>query len=191
MIASIQGELIARDENSAVVDVGGVGFLLLMPTGALAGLGAIGSLVQVPTLLQVRADSLTLYGFGSVAERQLFEQLTSVSGVGAKYALAILSAYAPSELTAIIAGGDSARLTQVSGIGKKTAQRIILELKGVITDEFGSKDGPVTNGVYVEAMAALEAMGFSATEAKNALAAAGGDPEDTGAAVRAALRYLG
>ncbi|MDR2673282.1 MAG: Holliday junction branch migration protein RuvA [Coriobacteriales bacterium] len=191
MIASLTGVLASRAEDRAVIDVGGVGFALQMSTGSLASLGEIGTTVRVETHMQVRADSITLFGFASSQERTVFERLTSVSGVGAKYALAILSAYTPGVLARIIGGSDVAGLSQVSGIGKKTAQRIILELKGNLDDllkDLG-ENRAATDG-YGEAIAALTSIGFSTDEATSALADYDGDLDDTGAAVKAALRRL-
>ncbi|MCL2806968.1 MAG: Holliday junction branch migration protein RuvA [Coriobacteriia bacterium] len=198
MIASLTGILEHKDGAGAVINVGGVGYLCLMSTSSLLGLGLVGSVVRVETLLLMKNDALALYGFASVEERTLFESLTSVSGVGAKFALAILSAYAPSELTMIIQTSDATRLCAVSGIGKKTAQRIILELQGSLV-ALGNGTGvhtPEAGSAEAEAILALEAMGFSASEI--ALALHGGDDEvDQGEEsnisdlIRLALKKLG
>jgi len=161
-------------------------------------LGSVGSVVRIETLLLIKNEALSLYGFASAEERSLFESLTSVSGVGAKYALAILSAFAPAELTKIIQSSDATRLTTVSGIGKKTAQRIILELQGSLDAlvGFGAKEAPVEGSAEAEVVLALEAMGFSRSEI--ALALSGDDGEDiegeeidASELVRLALKKLG
>jgi Holliday junction DNA helicase RuvA len=174
MIASLSGVLEHKDGSSAIINVGGVGFACLMSTSSLIALGSVGSAVRAETLLLFKNDTLSLYGFASAEERTLFESLISVSGVGAKYALAILSAYAPAELTQIIQTGDAARLTAVSGIGKKTAQRILLELKGsldALLDGGGAVAAPA-GSAEAEAALALEAMGFSPSEIALALSGA-------------------
>ncbi len=199
MIASLQGVLEHKDNASAVIVVSGVGYRCLMSTSSLLSLGKVGSTVRVETLMQVRADAITLFGFASFEERALFESLTSVSGVGAKYALAILSAYAPAELTRILQTSDTARLTAVSGIGKKTAQRIILELQGSLDTLAGITGvGAAEEGsVEAEAGLALEAMGFSSAEIARALADVTSSAQDTAPAVdastlvRLALKRLG
>jgi Holliday junction DNA helicase RuvA len=207
MIASLQGVLEHKDGSHAVINVGGVGFLCLMSASSLVGLGKVGSVVRVETLLQLRTDALTLYGFASTEERTLFESLTSVSSVGGRLALAILSAYSPTELTGIIQSGDTARLTAVSGIGKKTAQRVILELQGSLESLAGGGAAAVLEGdsAKAEAMLALEAMGFSHAEIVLAVSAikdhAGGNAQGGGSGtqgegnvselIRQALKRLG
>jgi len=199
MIESLTGILERKDETSAVINVGGVGFCCLMSIRSLMTLGKAGSEVRVETLLFMKNEALTLYGFASTEERRLFESLTSVSGVGAKYALAILSAYDPAELTRILQSSDTVRLTAVSGIGKKTAQRIILELQGSL-DSLISLTGqaaPAAGSAEAEVVLALEAMGFSSAEIALALSA-GDDAEealdsdvDTSELFRLALKRLG
>jgi Holliday junction DNA helicase RuvA len=192
MIASLTGVLQSRTEHQAIINVGGVGFGLLMSTHALANLGELGREVTALTLLQVKDDSLVLYGFADNEERTLFEKLTSVSGVGPKFALAALSAFAPPELAAIIAAGDTTRLTTVQGIGKKTAQRIILELKGSmeLIGSAAANIGDQASGI-AEASTALIGMGFSAAEATVALKGYDGAATDTSAMIRYALKRLG
>lgn len=205
MIASLTGVLDQKDSNGAIINVGGVGYRCLMSTNSLLALGAVGSVARVETLLLLKNETLVLYGFGSVEERTLFESLTSVSGVGAKYALAILSAYTPAELTQILQANDATRLTAVSGIGKKTAQRIILELQGSLDDLLGltGAAAPAAGSAEAEAVLALAAMGFSSAEIARALsssddsdaaggAGAGSDATRTASdIIRLALRKLG
>ena len=201
MIASLKGVLEYKDSTCAVVNVGGVGYQCLMSTSSLITLGSVGSTVRVETLLQFKNDTLSLYGFSSLEERALFESLISVSGVGAKFALAILSAYAPTELTRIIHTSDTARLTAVSGIGKKTAQRIILELQGSLDSLLGAAGlEAAANSPEAEVIQALEAMGFSSEEIALVLMgdvdADAGDSDsdesvDTSEMIRQALKKLG
>jgi len=198
MIASLTGVVEHKDSNGVVINVGGVGYLCLMSSSSLMTLGAVGSVVRVETLLLFKNEALTLYGFSSTDERALFESLISVSGVGAKYALAILSAYAPNELTKIIQSSDDTRLTAVSGIGKKTAQRIILELQGSLDAlmGFAGKEPPAAGSAEAEVMLALKAMGFSSSEIALALSGSTDEPlpseeSDASDLIRAALKKLG
>lgn len=204
MIASLTGVLEGKDSSGAVINVGGVGYLCLMSTNSLTALGGIGSSVRVETLLLMKNEVLTLYGFSSIEERALFESLTSVSGVGAKFALAMLSAYGPAELTGIIQSSDVKRLTAVSGIGNKTAQRIILELQGSLNTlaDLTSMDTLAPGSAKAEAVLALEAMGFSSSEIALVLAGSeeetreksdehGGDEANASAIIRSALKKLG
>jgi Holliday junction DNA helicase RuvA len=129
MIAFLTGKVAAKTTAYAIVEVGGVGFKMAMSTSSLAALPAEGDDVTVHTYLHVREDELALFGFESDDERVLFEQLISVSGVGPKVALSVLSALAPDTLKRAIASEDVALLSSVPGIGKKSAQRLIIELK--------------------------------------------------------------
>lgn len=196
MIASLSGVLDYKDGSAAVINVGGVGYQCLMSTNSLLSLGSVGSVVRVETLMQVKNDGIALYGFASSEERALFESLTSVSGVGAKFALALLSAYSPTELTKIIQASDTARLTAVSGIGKKTAQRIILELQGSL-DTLSALVGSSSleaHSAEAEAVLALEAMGFSPSEIALALSADDtevSDEADASEVIKQALKKLG
>lgn len=192
MIAYLTGRVAEKAQGSCVLEVGGVGFRMAMSTGSLAGLPAEGDTVTVHVHLYVREDELSLFGFESVEERALFEQLLTVSGVGPKVALATLSAFAPAALMEAIAREDASLISSVPGIGKKTAQRIILDLK----DKLGLPDlamGAPGVGVDVaaEATDALLAMGFSASEVSAALKGYTGGPDDAQALLKHALRRLG
>lgn len=133
MIASVNGRIIGKGLDHLVIEAGGIGYLVFTTTDALAQF-AIGDEVKLLTRMVVREDSQTLYGFLKSAELQLFSLLLSVAGVGPRIALAILSSGKVEELRSAIGRGDSAIFTAISGIGKKTAERIILELKGKLTD---------------------------------------------------------
>src|SRR6266540_1449313 len=167
MIASIRGSLLFIGVDHAVVETGGVGFLIYAPRNVLGALGEIGSEVRLYTHLHIREDLLALYGFASTDQRHLFETLLTVSGIGPKVALSLLSSAPADELRVTIAGGDTTRLARVPGIGKKTAERLVLELRG----KLDIKGLPVAAGATPALLAAnselselLVSLGFSAAE---------------------------
>jgi Holliday junction DNA helicase RuvA len=191
MIAFLTGRVAAKMPTFALIEVGGVGFKLAMSTPSLAALPAEGDEVTVYTHLHVREDDLSLFGFESDEERALFERLITVSGVGPKVALAVLSSLRPDTLKRALATEDVALLSSVSGIGKKTAQRLIIELK----DKLDLLDLPLAGGGPEQAAAAtardaLLSMGFSPAEAAAALQ---GAPADSSAEqlLKLALKALG
>lgn len=195
MIAFLSGTVVEKGASYALIQVGGVGFRLAMSTGSLAALPATGDEVIVQTYLHVREDELSLFGFESEAEKRAFEQLITVSGVGPKVALATLSALSPDALVAAVAAEDVATISSVPGIGKKTAQRIILDLKdklgaGEIGAATAASRGTGAGAGLAEATEALLAMGFSSAEAAAALK--GADcAADAQALLRHALQRLG
>lgn len=194
MIAFLTGRIAHKSATHVVLDVGGVGFSVAMSTGSLAALPAEGDAVTVYTHLQVREDEMSLYGFENVAERGLFEKLITVSGVGPKVALAALSSLAPDVLAGAIVGEDVALLSSVPGVGKKTAQRVILDLKDKLGGEAQAGGGPASGraaDAAGEARDALVSMGFSSAEATLALAGYDGPSGDSAAIVRHALKRLG
>ena len=134
MIARLRGTPAGRTQDGLVLDVAGVGYLVQATPRALTRAEGAGE-ITIDTYLHVREDALQLYGFADVAERRLFEQLLGVSGVGPKVALAIVSGSTPAELRRAIAREDTARFEAIPGIGRKTAQRVVLELKGSLGDE--------------------------------------------------------
>jgi Holliday junction DNA helicase RuvA len=184
VIARLRGTPVARTAERLVLDVGGVGYALSVTPTAL-GLAGRGGEVTLETYLHVREDTLQLYGFAEAGERELFEHLLAVSGVGPKVALAIVSGSPPAELRRAIALEDTARFEAIPGIGKKTAQRVVLELK----EKLGAVEDPVPIAGKPHAVArdALVELGWSVTEAEEALAATdpGLPPEER---VREALR---
>ena len=135
MIDSVRGTLLAKEPTMAVVECGGVGYACRTTLHTLSGLGALGEEVRLYTHLAVREDSVDLFGFSTRQERHCFEMLISVSGVGPKAALAILSDVTPDRFALLVASGDSKSFTKTQGIGAKTAQRIVLELKDKIAKE--------------------------------------------------------
>jgi Holliday junction DNA helicase RuvA len=190
MIAFLSGRVAAKGAGYAIVDVGGVGFRLLMSTPSLVALPAVGDDVTVHTFLNVREDELTLFGFESEDERETFERLISVGGVGPKLALAVLSSLKPDVLRTAVARDDVELLSTVPGVGKKTAQRVIIELKDKLgVPELGT-GASAASVAGAEARDALLAMGFSSAEVTAALR----DAPDTATAeqmLRLALKALG
>jgi holliday junction DNA helicase RuvA len=179
VIARLRGTVAARTAAGVVVDVGGVGYLI----AATPRVGArVGAEVTVETYLHVREDALQLYGFASAEERELFEQLLGVSGVGPKVALAIVSGSSPDELRRAIAREDTARFEAIPGIGRKTAQRVVLELK----EKAGAVPAASANGALL-ARDALVELGWSLVDAERALAGVD-ESLDVEEQVRLALR---
>lgn len=191
MIAFLTGRVAGKGASSALLDVGGVGYRLLMSTRSLSSLPAEGDTVTIHTYLHVREDELTLYGFENDDERSLFETLIGVSGVGPKLALAVLSALRPDALRAAVAADDVAVLSSVPGVGKKTAQRVALELKDKLDLPDLALAGRGPHPVAAaEARDALLAMGFTAAEAAAALRGAD-DGSTAEQLLKSALKALG
>lgn len=198
MIAFLKGVLAGRSADTAFIEVRGVGYAVGMSQASLSKLPETGSEVQVHTHLQVRDDGVSLYGFLSLEEQALFEQLIGVSGVGPKVALAALSAFpSPQALASAIAAQDVAAVQRIPGVGKKTASRIILELKGSLDhgfDQLFGSDGqpaaPAEGAALQGAREALLSMGFTSAEVDLATK---GAPEDasTEALLKYALKRLG
>ena len=173
MIARLSGILAETSSDSAVIDVGGVGYLVHLSSKTLGALGPIGGDVMILTELQVREDAWTLFGFGSVAERDSFRALTSIQGVGGRLALAILSTLSPDELARAVAHEDKAMIGRANGVGPKLAARIANELQGKL-DVVGLGGGaPAPRaGAASDAMSALANLGFKPAEASAAVNAA-------------------
>ena len=171
MISRLRGKPIAHDAEGLVLDVGGVGYRVhATPSAIRKADGADETVVE--THLHVREDALQLYGFADAAERELFEQLLAVSGVGPKVALAIVSGYSPGELRRAIVREDAALFQTIPGIGKKTAQRVVLELKERIAPLAAVEDAPHLGAGdgHVVARDALVELGYTAAEAEQRLA---------------------
>lgn len=174
MIAFLQGTLAARTLTSAYVNVAGVGYEVLMPASDLAKLPEVVSEVTILTYLQVSDAGIALYGFNNEEEKVLFQKLIGVSGVGPKMALAALSTFSPQALAEAVAAQDTALLSKIPGVGKKTASRIVLELKGSLEKEgltLFSQDeaAPAGSAAIQGAQEALLSMGFTSTEVELAL----------------------
>jgi len=168
MIAGLHGKLEFLGSDWAIINVGGIGFKVYMPTSALSRLGAIGEEVKLHTHLHIREDNATLYGFTTAEELQLFQTFLSVSGIGPKLALAMLSAMDVDKLAMAIATSSIDLLTAIPGIGKKTANRLILELK----DKIGAAWIAPTTQIAQEntdVLAALTSLGYSIAEATRAV----------------------
>ncbi|PSR00056.1 MAG: Holliday junction branch migration protein RuvA [Bacteroidetes bacterium QS_9_68_14] len=203
MIAFVAGEIAAKTPEAVVIETGnGLGYRLLVPSSTHQRLPAEGEDVHLHTFLNVREDAMELFGFASEAERDVFETLRGVSGIGPKLALASLSALSPGELRAAVMDEDAGRLTQISGVGKKTAQRMIVNLGDKLQRiDTGSGDGALSAGgdaakreARADALSALEEMGMSTAEAERALRKAlraDADAQSSGELVRRALAERG
>lgn len=197
MIASVRGQVLSVELDHAVVEVGGVGLAVHAVPATLATLRR-GEQARLATSLVVREDSLTLYGFADAAARELFLLVQTVSGVGPRLAMAMLAVLEPDTLRTALADGDLTVLTRVPGIGRKGAERLILELRdrvGVLTP---GESGPAPRGggaVRTQVTEALVGLGFAARQAEQAVEAvlADGDPEptQTSEVLRSALTRLG
>lgn len=189
MIASLQGRVGATAADHLVVVVGGVGYKTFVPFNTVAA--GVGDEVFLHTLMIVREDAITLYGFGSIAERETFERLISVTGVGPKLALGILGALPLERLRTAVASGQIETLTRVSGIGKKTAEKIIFELKDKLKGADGLIQASAFSDVNKDVLDALTGFGYSVSEAQAALAALPPDtPNDFEERMRRALAYF-
>jgi Holliday junction DNA helicase RuvA len=192
MIAALTGQIEGRASDSVVINVGGVSFRVYTPASVPKTCGDIGQTLVLYTHLYVREDALNLYGFLSAGDRDFFERLLGVSGVGPKVALALLSVLPLADLEAAIAGGDIDALTGIPGIGKKTAARLVLELKGKLdlAKATGGRAADVPAGADI--LAALTTLGYPPAAAQEALHNLPTDPAlTTSDKIRLALRYLG
>jgi len=179
MIARLSGILAEAATDHLVIDVNGVGYLAYASARTLSAVGAIGGNVLLLTEMQVREDAITLFGFGSAAERDWFRLLTGVQGVGGRVALAILSVLEPNDLSRAIANGDKAMISRANGVGPKLAQRIAMELR----DKVG--------GIALGPGASSVPAGSASADAISALANLGFRPAEASAAVGAAMDQLG
>ena len=170
MIARLSGILAEASSDSAVIDVGGVGYLVQLSARTLDALGPVGGEVLLMTELQVREDAWTLFGFGSAAERDAFRALTSIQGVGGRLALAILSVLSPDELARAVAQDDKAMIGRANGVGPKLAARIANELQGKLGVIGIGGAAPVPRGgAAADALSALANLGFKPAEASAAV----------------------
>ena len=170
MIASLHGRLESMSGDGVVLNVGGIGFQVYLPTSTLSSLGNIGEEVSLHTHLHLREDSVTLYGFASADELRLFQTLLSVSGLGPRLALAMLSAMSLEQLTMAIATGSTDLLTSIPGIGKKVAARLVLELKDKVAAGWVTTPAAQLAEENTDVLAALVSLGYSASEASRAVA---------------------
>jgi len=189
MIVRLQGILVSRQPPSLVLDIGGVGYEVEAPLSVFDRLPADGDKLTILTHLVVKEDAHTLYGFLAEADRKLFRELLKVSGIGPRLALAILSGVSGDDFALMVEAGDSQALTRLPGIGKKTAERLILEMRGKISD-LGGAAGSVSGALSADAEAreALTALGYSSSEALKMVKSVA-DPElSPEALIRAALK---
>lgn len=195
MIARLRGVLAEVAADHAVLDVHGVGYLVWCSGRTLSAIGEVGGDVLLFTEMQVREDAITLYGFGSAAERETFRLLTSVQGVGGRVALSILTVLDAGELSKAVASGDKAMVARANGVGPKLAMRIVNELKdkmgGVAIGPGLAPAAAAKGGVASDALSALANLGFKPAEASAAVGAAVdelGEGATLDAVVRLALR---
>lgn len=173
MIAHLRGRLAQKEPARVIVDVNGVGYEVFVPLTTFSALPAPGADVSIDIHTHVREDIIALYGFSTGRERTIFEKLMTISGIGPKLAITILSGGSVEDLVGAIKRGDLARLTAIPGVGKKTAERIVLELKDKLQEYTAA---PAKSGVEADVLSALENLGYNRALAESALArAANGD----------------
>ncbi len=196
MIGRIKGTLVEVVDSLALVDVQGLGYEVELTSGALAGLKGVGSACEIYTHHVVREDAQALFGFSSRDERDLFRILIRVNGVGPKLALAIVSSLSLVDLASAVESNEPGRLTRVPGVGKRTAERLIIELKdklasfAVVTPLAGNATHEEAAAMG-EALQALISLGYRSSEAEKVLATVPSGISDAGEIVRAALKGLG
>ena len=181
MISFLEGEVAERSGGRVVIAVGGVGYEVQVPASTLAALPPVGRTARIHTRMVVRDDAMTLFGFGSPDERELFDLLVTVNGIGPKVALSFLSVLSPDAFRRAVSAGDVAALTVVPGVGKKVAQRVVLDLK----DRLGGDDVVAVDGPLADVREALLALGLSPQEASEAMA---GLPSNGGRSTEDLLR---
>lgn len=174
MIAHLRGKLLAKHPNQVVVEIGGIGYEVNISVPTFSELPAKGSEVALHIHTHVREDVIALYGFFRPAEKHLFEKLMTVSGIGAKLAITILSGMAADEMAGAIRGNDVARLTRIPGIGKKTAERMVLELRDKLPPAAGTSTptAPAMSATEEDVLSALVNLGYPRSAAEEALASA-------------------
>ncbi len=189
MIGRLRGTLVAKQPPQVLVEAAGVGYEVDVPMSTFYALPALGSEVTLLTHLVVREDAHLLYGFATDRERATFRELLRISGVGPKVALAVLSGLSTDDLARAVAMQDTALLTRVPGIGKKTAERLLLELKGRLADALPGAGGATAGGAGADVMAALVALGYNEREAAAAVKTLP-DGASVEEGIRAALKAL-
>lgn len=197
MIAFLEGLLVEKQPTLAVIDVGGVGFAVHIPLSSYHALGGLKSRVRVETHLHVREDAIQLFGFATRDEKQLFELLLGVSGVGPRLALSVLSGTSVADFTSAILMEDVKKLSSISGVGKKTAQRLVMELRDTL-GKAGIEPGaglplaaaPEERGVVDDAVLGLVSLGYDRAEARRAIARVSTDMDGTPTAEELIRRVL-
>ena len=195
MIGRLKGTLIHKQPPWLVVDVGGVGYELEAPMSTFYDLPAVGGEVSLFTHYAQKEDSVSLYGFLSEAERRLFRDVQRVSGIGAKIALAVLSGAGVEEFARLVQAGDVTALTRIPGIGKKTAERIVVELRERMASDYGATPGTAVKGAagvatdpLSEATVALQQLGYKPAEAQRMARQAFAEGDVAEAVIRKALQ---
>jgi Holliday junction DNA helicase RuvA len=187
MISFLEGQVAEKTADRVVLAVGGVGYDISVPTSVVGRLPAIGKTVRIHTRMVVRDDAMILYGFTTPDQRVLFDMLTGVSGVGPKVALSFLSSLTPDALRRAVVAGDAAALTVVPGVGKKVAQRVVLDLR----DKMGAEGELVSEGPLADVREALQALGLTPIEASEALSGVDADGRSVEELLREALQKVG
>ena len=198
MYAYVNGRVAEKGQNSLVIDVNGVGYLLNVSMNTLQETPPVGENMKVYTVLSVKEDAMELFGFATQEEKRMFSRLLAVSGIGPKVALSILGSMPLRDLTLAIVTGDITALSRAPGVGKKTAQRIALELKEKVDEsDLNFSAGmpaasftPVQEDAAQEALAALQALGYTAAEAAKAVSQVRGQSDSANELVRLALRNM-
>lgn len=200
MISMLTGRVVEATASCVLIDVNGIGFEVGISQNTASALPQAGQECRLYTRMVVREDAMTLYGFADTSERTMFDRLVSITGVGPKLALSILSTLRVPELYATVLSEDLARISKVPGVGKKTAQRLVLELKGPLSKDPASEFGTVVplvapsdsaSAVEQEAREALLGLGFTSAEVARAFEGMGQLPAKVEDAVASALRMLG
>ncbi|MCX6719182.1 MAG: Holliday junction branch migration protein RuvA [Candidatus Taylorbacteria bacterium] len=189
MISSLHGTIAHIDSRYLIIEVNDVGYKVFVTANTLHSL-KVGAEIMIHTYLAVREDALDLYGFNDLQEKNLFELLISISGIGPKGALNILSAVSSDALINAIRSNSTAHLVKVSGIGRKTAEKIVLELKDKLGGLIGNEKMSVDMSSDMDAIEALKALGYDANEARDSLKKIDKNIADTGQKVKAALKML-
>lgn len=189
MIGKLTGTLAEKNPPQVLVDCNGVGYEVNVPMSTFYNLPGVGDKVSLLTHFVVREDAQILYGFGSSAEREAFRQLVKISGVGPRTALSVLSGMSVADIAQAVTAQDAGRLVKVPGIGKKTAERLLLELKGKLGADIGAASLGATSDAQADILQALVALGYSDKEAAASLKAL---PRDVGVSegIRQALKAL-
>ena len=191
MIAHLRGRLLSKSPNSVIVESAGVGYEVNISIPTFSALPGVGSEVALHIYMHVREDVIALYGFIAPGEKRLFEKLMTVSGIGAKLAITILSGMAASELSKAIRGNDVARLTKIPGIGRKTAERMVLELRDKLLDgEAPAVATPARSAVEEDVLSALLNLGYQRPAAEKAMTGATGADRSFDSIFRQALAAL-
>ena len=185
MIAFLRGRVLEKHPTRVIVETGGVGYEVHVPLSSYSAVGEPGTDVALRIHTHVREDALQLFGFATPLELALFDRLVAVSGIGPKLALAVLSGIAPGDLVGAIGSGDIARLVSIPGIGRKTAERIVLELRDKVSALEGSATGAPGDGTRTDLLSALVNLGYHRPAAEKAVDAA---LAATGGAFEASLR---